>query len=141
MGLIQVGGKLIPAVCGMMEDVVTKHPCVSSDTFARFAEDHTTRDLALVRRVPPMSNGICDACRACERQRGFETPKSGQCVQIPFSQSFEAHCLCPVISMTSCFFQLIYKAIISNTTPSHPGFFAICHQIKPPRITLGATKK
>src|SRR6202042_113428 len=63
MGRIQVGGKLIPAVCGMTEDVVIKHLHVSSNTFARFAEDHTTRDLALVRRVPPMSNGICDACR------------------------------------------------------------------------------
>jgi nucleoid DNA-binding protein len=145
MGLIQVGGKLIPAVCGMIEDVVTKHPRVSSDTFARFAEDYTARDLALVRKALLMPKCVSDAHHAWEHQGELDTPKSGQRVQISTSCFFEAHCLCLVTSMTSYLSQVISWAKLSNTinndTLWHLGHCAICHQVKPPRITLGPTKK
>jgi len=136
MGVIQVGGKLIPAICGMMEDVVTKRLHVSSDMFARFAEDHTARDLALVRKALPMPKHISDAHRACEHQGVLDTPKSGQRVQISTSWFFEAHRLCPVTSMTSYLSQVICRAKLSNTinndTLWHPGHCAVCHQVEPP---------
>jgi len=67
--LIQVGGKQIPAVCGMMRDVVIKHPHVHSDTFESFAEDHTTMDPVLLRREPLTSNHDSDAYCAYGCQR------------------------------------------------------------------------
>jgi len=137
---LRLGGKPIPAVCGMMEDVVTKHLRVSLDTFVRFAEDHTARDPALVRRAPPMSNRVCDTYRACECQRSYDTPKSPQGVRMSIS-SLVAHCLCPVAFMTSHLSQVISQVNFSSSAPGHPGYFAVCHQIIPPRITLGATKK